>query len=333
MAFPIDRKEERTFSPEWAGQVLVVDIDRTYLATRFSRIRDLARIPFERAEAKEDIAGMARLLVELRHGPTLDRRETPLYFVSASPKQLRPTIERKLALDGITYDGTTFKDWASVLKQRRPLRSLRKQLAFKLTALLTGRLSIPAGANELLLGDDLESDPLAYALYADVLADRIPIDVLADVLRRNEVLEPDADDIVARSKALPRGRGVSRAFIRLERHTDPDDFLEYAPGVLGCTSAFQMAAALWKVEAVSLPGVARVALSLRERGVDVIVLQHELDDLVRRAIVLEDEAVSLYDALVHRGVVLGRTPWPAPDPRWLAAQAPRTTWTPARLLA
>ena len=38
MAFPVDKQNERCFEPAWCGEVFVCDIDRTYLATRFSSL-------------------------------------------------------------------------------------------------------------------------------------------------------------------------------------------------------------------------------------------------------------------------------------------------------
>ena len=223
----------RTLDPDWSGEVVIADIDRTYLATRFSSMKGMLRIPFERAAEKRDIEGMARLLRELRRGPGRRTRDTPLFFLSASPKQLRPVIERKMGLDGISFDGTTFKDWGRVFRSARPKR-IKEQIGFKMTALLTSRTQMPEGAHEILLGDDLETDPVTYALYADALASRIPTDELAQVLRRNGVGAGDAAHIERLRRELRPGRGVARAFIRLERHDDPDDFLPFGPGVVGC---------------------------------------------------------------------------------------------------
>src|SRR5690606_1970579 len=129
-----------------------------------------------------------------RRGPGAERRDTPLYFVSASPAQLRPVIERKMMLDGIGFAGTTFKNWVGVFRKLR-LRRLREQIGFKLTALLAGRAELPRGAIESLVGDDLETDPVTFALYADVLAGRIPVHDLPRILQRNGVMEGDAQAI------------------------------------------------------------------------------------------------------------------------------------------
>jgi hypothetical protein len=333
VAFPISRANYRTLDPDWEGQVFVADIDRTYLSTHFSSLRGMARIPFERAAEKKDIEGMARLFREVRKGPGATPRDTPLYFVSASPKQLRPVIERKMALDGIGFDGTIFKDWNRVVRRGR-LRRLREQIGFKMTALLANRAHLPEGAQEILVGDDLETDPVTYGLYADCLAERIPVDDLTRVLRLNGVLASDATAITRARRELRPGHGVLRAFIRLERHADTDDFLDFAPGVLGCTGAFQMAVAMWKLGSITVPGICRVAFDLVTRGVSPAVLAERLRDLCRRAVITADDAVEIAAPLQRNRTIAALDVAVDPDPRWVEAwqREPYRVWTPARYL-
>lgn len=327
--YPIDRTSYRTLDPDFEGEVVIADIDRTYLATRFSSMKGMLRIPFERAAQKQDIEGMARLLRELRRGPGRSTRDTPLFFLSASPKQLRPVIERKMGLDGISFDGTTFKDWGRVFRAGRPSR-IKEQIGFKLTALLTSRSHMPLGAHEILLGDDLETDPITYGLYADVLAGRIPTSDLARVLRLNGVAPADAEHIERVRRELEPGRGVRRAFIRLERHQDSDDFLEYGPGVVGCRGAFQMAVFHWRMGLISLSGVGRVAAALATRKVSVETLGRRVHDLRRRAMLEPAEVSQVLDALGRQGVHVQMHSVPDADPRWTKVWT-RTldrVWTP-----
>jgi hypothetical protein len=333
VGFPIHRACYRTLDPDYAGVVFVADIDRTYLSTRFSSLRSMARIPFETAAEKKDIAGMARLFREIRRGPGAHSRETPLFFVSASPSQLRPVIEQKMVLDGIGFDGTTFKNWGAVLR-RLKLSRLREQIGFKLTALLSGRAELPPGASEILIGDDLETDPLTYALYADILAERIPAADLRRILRLNGVGESDARAIVALRRDVRPGRGVQRAFIRMERYDDPDVFQPYGPGLIGCHGAFQMAVALWRFECVSVDGVLRVASDLVHRGVKGAELVDRLRNLVARGLVSATQGRVLADRLAEQGLVPALDTLPEPDPGWAAVwrRGPERLWTPAQFV-
>ncbi|MCX4240790.1 phosphatase domain-containing protein [Paraliomyxa miuraensis] len=333
MGFPIHRANYRTLEPGWEGEVFVADIDRTYLATEISSMKGMARIPFERAADKVDIAGMARLFREIRRGPGPERRDTPLYFVSASPAQLRPVIERKMMLDGIGFDGTTFKNWVGVFRKLR-LRRLREQVGFKLTALLAGRAELPRGAIENLIGDDLETDPLTFALYADVLAGRIPVTDLFRILRLNGVMEGDAAAIVTARRRLAPGRGVKRAYIRMERYVDPDVFLDYGPGVIGCRGPFQMAAVLMREGSVSEEGVLRVAGSLLLRGLAPEQLSERLRDLCGRALLSPEQTMALGERMAAQQQIPPLTDPGLPDPKWEAVwrRGPERLWTPPRFV-
>jgi hypothetical protein len=328
MSYPIERHSDRALGAEWHGEVFVCDIDRTYLATRFSSLRGLARIPFEFAIDKREIDGMVALLKEVRRGPNRHSRSTPLYFVSASPAQLRPVIERKMLLDGLEFDGTTFKDWVGVLRQLRPSR-LREQLGFKLTALLAGRAELPAGAQEVLIGDDLENDVLAFALYADLLARRLSREQALRVMRGQGVLRDDALAICA---AAQRARGQVRAgFIRMERFSEPEAFVAYAPHLAACRSPFQMALGLFEAGSVGLAGVERVGQDLRGRGISMARITFELVDAVQRGLMSAAQGAVAAQALSRAEMPVSLPATLVMKASWAAAfgRAGEEPWTPS----
>lgn len=328
MTFPLSSVNERSFAPGWSGEVFVCDIDRTYLYTRFSSLQGLAQIPFEFAIDKRDIEGMAPLLREIRRGPGRESRHTPLYFISASPAQLRPVIQRKMLLDGLEFDGTVFKDWLGVLASLR-LRRLKEQLGFKLTALLLHRAELPVGAYEVLIGDDLESDALTFALFADAVARRITDDRLQQVLLRHGVGVEDARAICELRSALPAADAVKRAYIRMERHASPDAFREYWPHVAICLGAFQMALCLWQEGSISPEGVERVAADLLGHGHAPADLGSRLVDACRRGLLHRDSGEALRERLGPSTLAPGE-PMPDVAPEW-AAPPGDGPWTPARL--
>lgn len=336
MGFPIDRRNERSFEPGWQGEVVTCDIDRTYLMTRFSSLKGLARIPFEFAIDKQEIEGMVPLLKELRRGPARESRSTPLYFISASPSQLRPVIERKMLLDGLEFDGTTFKDWIGVVAGLK-LRRLKEQLGFKLTALCRSRAELPAGAREILIGDDLETDALAYTLYADALAGRIDAVQLSRALGRHGVAVEDAEAITVTLRTLPRSDSVARIYIRLERSDQPEAYLDSFPWLCACRGSFQMALGLFAAGTITRHGVERVASDLASRGVTSRALADRLEDACRRALCGERAAAELALALADAELLPRGLELPDPDPAWAEAERraraqPDAPWTPARLL-
>jgi hypothetical protein len=332
MACPLSSVYERSFDPGWTGEVFVCDIDRTYLYTRFSSLQGLAQIPFEFAVDKRSIEGMTPLLREIRRGPGPHSRQTPLYFISASPAQLRPVIQRKMLLDGLEFDGTVFKDWLGVLASLR-LRRFREQLGFKLTALLSHRRELPPGAREVLIGDDLEADALTFALFADAVSRRIDDRTLIRVLLRHGVAFDDARAISQLVASMPRCDAVKRAYIRLER-SSPDAFVDYWPHVAICSGAFQMAISLWHEGSISSAGVARVASGLREEGHSAAALGERLAQACWRGLVERDRAAELGAGLADRGLIALGTELPAVAPEWAGARGtPGEPWTPRRLLS
>ncbi len=299
MTFPIDRVDHRRLPPDWQGEVLVCDIDRTYLDTRFSSLRGLLRVPLESARSKRAIPGMVAFLKEIRRGPGSASRHTPIHFVSASPAHLRSVLERKMLMDGVEQDGTTFKDWSQVLRRGRFSR-LKEQLGFKLTALLTGRRHLPVGAREILVGDDLENDPLAFSLYADIIAGRTPLGRIQKELQRRGVARSDISGIIGLKASLPDVDGVSRILIRMERFADPQVFKSLAPLLVACRSPCQMAIIAWRDGLISRAGVQRVAHELSGAGMARKELRLQLDDLQSRGELGERLVLELEGALSLR---------------------------------
>ena len=164
-----DRSNDRRLPPDYTGDVLLWDIDKTYLDTHFSSWRGLLAIPFDMAVDKRAVPGAVPLLRALRRGPGERSVLVPLYFVSGSPRELRPIIERKMTLDGVEFDGITFKDqWG--LAKRGHFKAIKRQIAYKLTALLLYRAELPSGARWLMFGDDVESDAVIFALFGEICA-------------------------------------------------------------------------------------------------------------------------------------------------------------------
>ena len=331
MGIAVDIATYRKLPPDWRGTTFVVDVDRTYLATRFSTASGLLRIPGESFGDKQDIPGMAALLREIRRGPNRVSSETPLAFISASPTQLRRTIERKLTFDGIGFDATVFKDWRRLLSGLG-IRHFRDQLGYKLTALLAHRAMLPLGAGEILIGDDLEADPLAFALYADLLAERLSATEVTAILRRLGRGSIVRDVLRLREAVGPVRGGVDAAFIRMERTQDPDDFLPYRGRIGGCRNALQIAAALWDRGHLGLDAVARVTGALLRRRDPAAQVSVDLRNAVARGLVSVAGGRTLIDRLGRHGAHDDRIPAPSLDPRWqkVLHTPPNEPWVPAR---
>ena len=213
--YPMVRVVESPFPNGWAGPVYVWDIDKTYLDTRFSQLKHLARIPFEWGVDKSPVTGAVALLHALREGPD-DRSHVPLHFVSASPPQIAPAIERRMLLDGVEWDSITYKDPLRLLARRQP-RQLKEQIAFKLSAMLLLARDAPEGARFHLFGDDVEHDALVSCVFADVLAGRLRGEPLRTRLLQAGCHPQYVGDLVALAETLPTRDAVGGIWIRLER--------------------------------------------------------------------------------------------------------------------
>ena len=298
LAFPIHAEDYRTYpDTDWEGDIFTCDIDRTYLWTRFSSLKGLLRIPFETAVDKLSIIGMPALFRELRRGPKKQSRLTPLYFISASPAQLRPIIEKKMILDGMEFDGFTFKNWTEIFRSGH-FHGLRDQIGFKLSALIQRRKLLPPGAIESLIGDDLESDATAYAIYADLLSGRLAGRQLEELLVGLNVSKEIAKRISDDAPSVHRKDGVKRIYLRLERFRDtPEQFLDFSPHIVACRNPFQMAIALYSDHQLSIDGVKRVADCLAHPDQDDVDLLYELCDCVSRCFCSTRTAKKISDLL------------------------------------
>lgn len=259
----VDRSDDRRLRHH-RGDLYLWDIDKTYLDTHFSSVRGLLRIPLELAVDKVSIAGSVPLLRALRRGPTPGGEPPPLYFISGSPKQLRRSVERKMTLDGVGFDGITFKDQWGLLRSGR-IADLRTQVGYKLMALLGYAREFDDQADWWMFGDDVEQDAEVFLLFGRILAGFRGRE-LREELERRGVHRLDREEVLNLATVMPvrPADPVQRIFILA--HRDPnavpeDDRVVVMPTFL--TGALELAQA----GRVSSEAVSAVAKDLRSRGV------------------------------------------------------------------
>jgi hypothetical protein len=233
--FPMVRKIQRALDPDYRGPAYIWDIDKTWLDTRISQVKGMLKIPFEFAIDKRALPGTTALLHALREGPT-GREHRPLYFITASPPFIRKAIERKMLIDGIEFDGVTYKDQIEVFR-RRQFTSLREHTAFKLGALLLLARAFPAGTEVYMFGDDAERDPLIYSMFADICAGRLRGVSLIHAQLEMGVLPEYAQDVAALADSLEPRERVRGIHINLVREPDGSRIRECDARVVGYPSA------------------------------------------------------------------------------------------------
>lgn len=254
--FPMVRKIQRALDPNYSGPVYIWDIDKTWLDTRISQVKGLLKIPFEFAIDKRALPGTTALLHALREGPS-GREHRPLFFITASPPLIRKAIERKMLIDGIEFDGITYKDQAEVFR-RRQFASLREHTAFKLGALLLLARAFPAGAQIYMFGDDAERDPLIYSMFADICAGRLRGDRLIAAQVGLGVISEYARDVAALAEHLDARERVFGIHINLVREPDGGRIRGFDRRVVGYPSAGAVARYLCERGLISDRGRERV---------------------------------------------------------------------------
>ena len=302
------------------------DLDKTYLQSEFETLREMMRIPFQKGEDKVAAPGVAALIRGMRETALSRGRSIRVYFVSASPPQIGRAIRRKLELDGIVYDGIVFKNQLHRL-MRGKFRHLREQVGYKLTELLAARRDEPPAAREYLFGDDWESDPLIYSLYADVVARRVDAADLGAVLRAVRVDPPLIERACKLAAELEPLEAVARIFINLERPTPPAKLRAYGARLVPTFNYLQTAACLYADDVLSAAGVMQVARSLVEdSSYTPERLTNSLSDITRRGHLPAAAAAALRGALRAAALL----PPPAPPglaERWRGWRAQRRAWT------
>lgn len=263
------------------------DLDRTYLDTEIHSVRGLVRAALEHASDKKTVPGAAALLkAVVAHDP-----EARIYILSGSPTQMRAVLEQKLALDGVRVDGLVLKDNLGNLRRGR-LRAVRAQIGYKLPQLLEDRVGTPAGADEMLFGDDSETDALIYATYAALLAGRIDREVLIKVLTVGGAYPDAIERALAAAGRITHADVVKDIFIRIDRGVPVATFRLLGPSVSPVFSWFQAAlvlAARGRLPHSALPDIA--AASGDPDAISGLVV-----DAVRRGLVDADTALSALDA-------------------------------------
>ena len=248
------------------SQLVICDIDKTYLNTKFSTWRGLARIPFEWAIDKRPIPGMVPLLRGLRRGLDTGHSAHPLFFVSGSPPELRGVIERRMVMDGVEFDGFLFKDQIGCIKRGR-VRALTQQVAYKLyalTELWTGATNVD---RVVMFGDDVEDDPFIFSIFRRVLLGEIQGEALRDALASKGVLESELPSLVD-ALLEHAGKLQGKEVLCVIRKVKSASAIDYSNGVLRVMRTTEAAYALERRGFIGAETFARVLAEDEANGLD-----------------------------------------------------------------
>lgn len=201
---------------------------------------------------------MATLVKELRRTNSERGATTSVNFVTASPPQIGRAIREKLMLDGIEIDEIRFKNQIQHLV-RGQFDALREHVGFKLSELLQSARAGRRDGCELLFGDDWESDPLIYSMYADIIEKRLPWSRLEGLLARVGVQEGRyLQSIRASIDAQGPQRSVPAIFILRARPRPRGELDPFGPRLVWFDSYLECALILHALGDLDARGVMEV---------------------------------------------------------------------------
>lgn len=246
--------------PAFEGYVIISDIDKTYLATQIDSIGGLLRTAFETPESKDNVPGFSIILRALRRGGAEQPAKNPLFFVSASPPQMRAALSTKMQIDGVEHEGIIFKDQLEYVRSGE-FKKLREQIGYKVSALLNLWLHSPKKSKWILFGDDSESDPVIYSLIDEILSGRLRGETLSRILMYLRVFPEESQKIMDLVKKLPveNYSPVRYVFINLATGSQPNYYMKYGPRLYATENSLQVAITLFEEGLIRERAVGSVA--------------------------------------------------------------------------
>ncbi|MFN3604605.1 MAG: phosphatase domain-containing protein [Leptonema sp. (in: bacteria)] len=205
--FPIGFGRLSILPENYEGFIIISDIDKTFLNTKFEDQQGLLETLLERIENKKPVIGMDELFRQLK------KLDYPLLFISASPTFFHRVLEGVFKRFQIPIEGLFLKKLSepvanlsskifyilnnlnyyinqgfdemfhrSIKFLNTTLQSFVDQTAYKLKVLLKIRKMQPSFSKIILIGDNTESDFLIFVLYQMLLTETIPKEEITDFL-------------------------------------------------------------------------------------------------------------------------------------------------------
>ncbi len=288
-----------------AKEVYLWDLDKTYIDTKFESLGGLWRAVMEKPNKKRNIPGTAELVRSLQdsYQQRYEEEDFPIFFITASPPQMEPVILEKLSLDGIQPMGLYCKDNLKNLHPRKLWR-LSKQVGYKLQALLQIRLNLSPDVQQILWGDDSETDVITYNLYSDICSRRLSLETLERTLKFFSVTREQIKVILQMQEQIPNYDPVKKIYINLAEDTDPEYYLKFGRRVFPSLNTFQIALDLFQDQRIEWRHLSTIAEDLiLNFNFSRDQLVRGLDDLIRRQVLSLECLQRLQSKLVEQGIL------------------------------
>jgi hypothetical protein len=290
------------------SEVFVWDLDRTYLDTRIDSLGGLMDAIIERSWSKKNIPASNILLRQLqeRWAESKGVKSFPIFFITASPQQMEERIREKMQFDGVVPAGCYFKN---NLKNLRPSRwwRLKRHIGYKISALLHLRLKLPEHVEQVLWGDDSESDAIIYNLYSDICSRRIVQPGLRNLLKKLGLAQDNIELILDLAKNVPEGDPVKKIYINLAIDTDHDYYLKFGRRTVATYNTFQVALDLFQDQRLKLEDVTLVFDEMVNKyGFSQEELVKSLIEFTKRPQLGEPAFSEITSWLIEKRVILDR---------------------------
>lgn len=287
------------YSPEGfeknCDEVYVWDLDKTYLDTAIETFSQLLVTVMERAFYKKNVPGTKTLIQALsaKWSKKSGHQRFPVFFITASPPQMEIRISEKFSIDKIIPLGCFYKDNLRNLTPKRFWR-LRKQVGYKLQALMQLRVKLKENVKQVVWGDDSESDAIIYNLYSDICSRRIGTNDIRNILKFYSVTAEQIDTILLLQSQCPENDPIDKIYINLAADTDPDYYLKFGRRTVATYNTFQVVCDLFQQDRLGYDEVFLIADDmLKNYGFTIEELMRSFDDLVRRHILGEITVLKL----------------------------------------
>ena len=286
-------------------EVYVWDLDKTYLDTTIDSIKGLFATIFEKSFSKKNVPGANELIKSLERfrRKNFSEQNMPLFFVSASPPQMESKIYEKFELDQIFPLGMFYKD---NLKNLVPTKFtfLKKQVGYKLQALLQLRTQLHPEVRMLCFGDDSESDVIIYNLFSDVCARRHTKAQLEKLLEKLGVADIQIEEILRLQSLIEIQDPVEKIYINLATDTDADYYTKFGRRTLATYDSFQIALDLVQDQRLSLEELGSVMEELKSKySFSSAQMAKSFQDLIRRRVMGLSSFEMIKNYLIEKGLI------------------------------
>ncbi|MGE3975185.1 MAG: phosphatase domain-containing protein [Bdellovibrionales bacterium] len=292
-----------TYVPQKQAQdahlVYVWDLDKTYLETHFESLKGLIRTALEKAFQKRNVPGTNTLVRALISSQGRGNRAFPIFFISASPPQIEEKIHQKLQLDNIRPFGCFYKDNLQNLTPKR-FKRLTNHMGYKIQALLELRVRLRLDVQQILWGDDSESDAVIYSLYSDICARRLSHTELLRVLKGLKVEMKQIHNILLLQEKTPPMDPVKKIYINLAVDTDPEYYLKFGRRMVATYDTFQASLDLYQDGHLDVDQITQIAHDMiNNYAFTPDELAKSVDDLLSRQILKPATLQTLVEPLTR----------------------------------